>query len=133
VVNAGRRDYLGEAQAHVLYRVLEPCEPQLVLCSTARRSRETLERIEPALGRRGVKVESQLYDAGAGELLARLRRLPDRIESVLVMATTQDCKSWRARSRTPIRLARRQVPHRSAGDIRPACGELAGARQRAAS
>ena len=60
-------------------------EPQLVLCSTARRARETLERIEPALGRRAVKVEPELDGASAEELLARLRRLPGRVESVLVI------------------------------------------------
>jgi phosphohistidine phosphatase len=63
----------------------EGVEPQLVLCSTARRARETLARIEPALGRGAVKVERQLYGAGAEDLLARLRRLPDDVESVLVI------------------------------------------------
>ena len=32
---------------------------ELVLCSTARRARETLERIEPALGTASVRVEQQ--------------------------------------------------------------------------
>jgi hypothetical protein len=49
--------------------------PELVLCSTARRARETRERIEPALGRAPVRVERELYGASARELLARLRRL----------------------------------------------------------
>jgi phosphohistidine phosphatase len=60
-------------------------EPQLVLCSTARRARETLARIEPALGRAEVRVERQLYGASAGALLARLRQLPAELESVLVI------------------------------------------------
>jgi phosphohistidine phosphatase len=60
-------------------------EPQLVLCSTARRARETLARIEPALGRGAVKVERQLYLAGADALTDRLRRVPDRVDSVLVI------------------------------------------------
>jgi phosphohistidine phosphatase len=60
-------------------------EPELVLCSTARRARETLERIEPALGRAPVRVERELYDASARELFARLRRLPDSVGSVLVI------------------------------------------------
>jgi phosphohistidine phosphatase len=60
-------------------------DPQLVLCSPARRARETLERIEPALGRRAVKVESELYGATAASLLERLRGLPDDVESVLVI------------------------------------------------
>jgi phosphohistidine phosphatase len=60
-------------------------EPELVLCSTARRARETLERIEPAIGRAPVRVESELYGASAHDLLARLHRLPDDVGSVLVI------------------------------------------------
>lgn len=60
-------------------------EPELVLCSSARRARQTLERIAPALGRASVHVEGELYGASARELLARLRRLPDTVASVLVI------------------------------------------------
>jgi phosphohistidine phosphatase len=60
-------------------------EPELVLCSSARRARATLERIEPALGRAPVLVEGELCGASARELLARLRRLPDDVASVLVI------------------------------------------------
>jgi phosphohistidine phosphatase len=56
-----------------------------VLCSTARRACETLERIKPALGRAPVRIEGELYGASARELLARLRRLPDVVGSVLVI------------------------------------------------
>ena len=56
-----------------------------MLCSTARRARETLERIEPALGRGPVRVEGELYGASTHDLLARLRRLPDDVGSVLVI------------------------------------------------
>jgi phosphohistidine phosphatase len=59
--------------------------PELVLCSTAKRARQTLERIEPALGRRTVHVERELYGASAAELLERLRRVPDWVESVLII------------------------------------------------
>jgi phosphohistidine phosphatase len=60
-------------------------DPDLVLCSTARRARETLERIEPALGTRRVAVEPQLYAATAETLLARLRRVPDPVGSVILI------------------------------------------------
>ena len=60
-------------------------EPELVLCSTARRTRETLARIESALGRAQVSVERGLYAASSQALLARLRRLSDEGESVLVI------------------------------------------------
>ena len=60
-------------------------EPGLVLCSTARRARETLEGIEPALRRGGVRVESELYGARSAALLARLRELPGDVTSVMVI------------------------------------------------
>jgi phosphohistidine phosphatase len=59
--------------------------PGLVLCSPARRTRETLERIEPALGRRSARIEPRLYEAGAEELLGVLREIPERIQSVLLI------------------------------------------------
>jgi phosphohistidine phosphatase len=59
--------------------------PGLVLCSTAKRARETLRRIEPALGRSEVRAERLLYGASADALLERLRRLPDTVDSVLVI------------------------------------------------
>ena len=60
-------------------------DPELVLCSSARRARETLERIESALTGAGVRVEGELYGASGRELLARLRCLPDDVGSVLVI------------------------------------------------
>lgn len=60
--------------------------PERVLCSAARRARDTVEglwrdwpRQPPAL------VESALYQATADDLLERLRRLPDDETSVLVV------------------------------------------------
>jgi phosphohistidine phosphatase len=73
------------AKAIVRHMRAQEFVPELVLCSTARRARETLERIEPALGRAPVRVERELYGASARELLARLRRLPDDVGSVLVI------------------------------------------------
>ena len=60
-------------------------DPELVLCSTATRARQTLERIEPAFGRGGVRVEAELYGAGSAALLARLRHVPARVRSVMVI------------------------------------------------
>jgi phosphohistidine phosphatase len=60
-------------------------EPALVLCSTARRARETLDRIEWALGSPTVRVEPDLYAASAPALLERLRRVPDTVGSVLLI------------------------------------------------
>jgi phosphohistidine phosphatase len=60
-------------------------EPDLVLCSTARRARETLEGIEPALGRGDVRVEPGLYGARPAVLLARLQEVPAGVRSVMLI------------------------------------------------
>jgi phosphohistidine phosphatase len=61
--------------------------PAIVLCSSARRARETLAGVAPALGS-GTEhlVEEGLYAASAAELLSRLRRIPDRAPSVMIIA-----------------------------------------------
>jgi phosphohistidine phosphatase len=60
-------------------------EPELVLCSTARRARETLEGIEPALGRGAIRVEAELYRAAPAALLARLHAIAPAVRSVMVI------------------------------------------------
>jgi phosphohistidine phosphatase len=60
-------------------------QPDLVLCSPARRARETLKRIEPALGQVAVEFDGGIYGASAGELIERLRALPDDVGSVLLI------------------------------------------------
>ena len=60
-------------------------EPELVLCSTARRARETLGRIEPALGAPTVLIEPGLYGASKDELLDRLCGVPDGVGSVMLI------------------------------------------------
>ena len=58
----------------------------VVLCSPARRARQTLELVEASLaGRAEVRVEDGLYGASAEDLIARLRRLPDAVGSVLLV------------------------------------------------
>ncbi|SRR6266545_3870897 len=60
--------------------------PALVLCSSAARARQTLERIEPALGDGpDVLVEREIYRASEDELLDRLRAVPDEVESVMLI------------------------------------------------
>ena len=60
----------------------EGIAPSLVLCSSSRRTRETLERIRPD---GDVQIERDLYGASAPELLERLRRVPDTTESVMLI------------------------------------------------
>jgi len=61
--------------------------PRLVLCSSARRTRETLELLETALGARvPLHIEPGLYLADAATLLARVRRVAADVACVLVIA-----------------------------------------------
>lgn len=76
----------GERDAARMGKLLrhEAPAPDLVLCSTAVRTRQTLDR----LGLDGaitVKFERPLYLAEAGRLLARLRRLGRQVGTVLVV------------------------------------------------
>jgi phosphohistidine phosphatase len=64
----------------------EGISPDLVLCSSSRRTRETLDLISPALGdETDVEIERQLYGALAGELLERVRAVDDGVESVMLI------------------------------------------------
>jgi phosphohistidine phosphatase len=59
--------------------------PDLVVCSSAWRTRETLERIRSSLGEPVVEIEDRLYGAGSNDLLARLRELPEGVGSALLI------------------------------------------------
>jgi phosphohistidine phosphatase len=63
----------------------EAIAPELVLCSTAARARETCERIGPALGVAPVRYEAELYGASATTLLERVRAVPVDVASVLLI------------------------------------------------
>ena len=64
----------------------ERIAPALVLCSSAQRARETLEGLAPALGDEvSVHVERELYGASDGDLLERLRAIPEAAPSVLLI------------------------------------------------
>jgi phosphohistidine phosphatase len=60
-------------------------EPDLVLCSTATRARQTLEGIEPALARGATRVEPALYGAAPADLLNCLHEIAPRVRSVMVI------------------------------------------------
>ncbi len=78
----------GQHDARRLAKQLGPrgIAPALVLCSSAKRSRETLELIARSLpAETKILVEDELYAAPAEALLQRLRRLPDVIPSALLI------------------------------------------------
>jgi phosphohistidine phosphatase len=59
-------------------------EVSLALCSSARRARDTLSLVAPG-GDIEIEIEPELYGAGAGELLERLRRVPDDAGTVMLV------------------------------------------------
>jgi phosphohistidine phosphatase len=61
--------------------------PDVVLCSSARRTVETLDGIREALGAHPlVEIDDRLYAAGADRLFARLAVLGDEVRCALVVA-----------------------------------------------
>jgi phosphohistidine phosphatase len=77
----GRRD----AKRIAKHLVRIGLEPELVLCSSAARTRETLELVRPALKTSRVLFEDELYAATSDGLLARIRLVPDPVESVMLI------------------------------------------------
>ena len=78
----GRRDAKRIAE-HLLRLGIAP---ELVLCSTSRRTRETLELIRPALADSAtVRLEAELYAASAGTLLERLHGVPEDVASAMLI------------------------------------------------
>jgi phosphohistidine phosphatase len=63
----------------------ERIRPDLVLCSPAARTRETLERIHDALGEPEVAFDERLYGATDDELLSCLREAPAEISSIMLV------------------------------------------------
>lgn len=61
--------------------------PDLVLCSTASRTRETLANVLSALDAEpAIDLDGDLYLAGAGEMLDQIRAVPETVEAVLMIA-----------------------------------------------
>ena len=57
----------------------------LVLCSSARRTRETLELLAPVFEGAEVLVEDGLYGASASDLTDRLRTVPEAVGSLALI------------------------------------------------
>jgi phosphohistidine phosphatase len=80
---AGRGRKAGAAMSRHLAQ--NGVTPQLVLCSTAKRTRQTLDLLGDAVAEAEVAYENELYGASAEEVLARLHEIPDTVASVLVI------------------------------------------------
>lgn len=60
--------------------------PDLVVCSTARRARETWQNVQAGLGATPpVRYDERLYQASAAQLLALIRRQPEMVATLLVV------------------------------------------------
>jgi phosphohistidine phosphatase len=78
----------GRKAAAAMGAYLADLEPSLalVLCSTSRRTRETLDELLPSLDTAPqLLFEDGLYLAGMSRLLDRLQRLPEQAQSVLLI------------------------------------------------
>ncbi len=118
----------------------EGIRPDLVLCSSARRSRETLERVEVGFGERvEARFEPGLYGASESELLARLRALPPEVDSVMIVGhnpgledlalalASKGAERARTAEKYPTAaLATIDLPADDWGAIEPGSGELVG-------
>lgn len=80
----------------------------LVLCSSARRARDTVELVEPG---GDLQVEDGLYAASADELLTRIRRLPEDAEVVMLVGHNPSIEQLAAGlAAPPNELAARKYP-----------------------
>lgn len=77
----GRRD--ASQLAALLQRT--HIQPELILCSTARRTRETLELLRTGLQHSDVRFDSDLYGASATALLDRLHKVSEKVSSVMLI------------------------------------------------
>jgi phosphohistidine phosphatase len=79
----GRRD----AKRIAKHLLRQGIEPELVLCSTAERTRETLELLRSALGDTStIRLEAQLYGASVDGLIGRVHQVPDDVTSLMLIA-----------------------------------------------
>jgi phosphohistidine phosphatase len=63
----------------------EGSKVDLVLCSSARRTRDTLERLSQAFGEAEILVEDGLYGASAADLLDRLHEVSESVGTTAVI------------------------------------------------
>ena len=90
----------------------EQITPELVLCSSATRTRETLELIAPGFGLPVEALfEDRLYGASAAELLARLRAVDESVASLLLIGHNPAIQDLaRSLVRTPAKALEGKFP-----------------------
>lgn len=84
--------------------------PALILCSSARRTRDTLKRINAELPKdTQVRIEDRLYGASDKDLLDRLREIPDEVVSVMLIGHNPGLEDLAIRLAAPASRARLEV------------------------
>jgi phosphohistidine phosphatase len=99
--------------------------PELVLCSSAVRARQTLEAIEPVLEGADIEIEDGLYEAAGDGLLERLRGVPEGVGSVMLIAHNpglQDLALELAAGGDDIERLREKFPTAALATLEPAGG-----------
>jgi phosphohistidine phosphatase len=88
--------------------------PALVLCSSARRTAQTLERVAAGFyDRPRIEIEDGLYAASADDLLARLHEIGDDVDSAMLVGhdpALQDLALSLARRGTRLADLREKFP-----------------------
>src|SRR5215510_2210381 len=68
------------------YMAAQGIEPELILCSPATRARQTLSLVLPKLaGQPSIEFEDGLYLASASALLARIRQVRGKTQSLMLV------------------------------------------------
>lgn len=77
----------GRKAAKTMCRVLRDLEPELDLvgCSTARRTRQTLAGVHDGIGKTRIRFSRDLYLASADGLLDYLAALPDTAHTIMLI------------------------------------------------
>jgi phosphohistidine phosphatase len=113
----------------------EHIRPELILCSTARRARDTLERVVPPEARKAgtILIEPGLYGASAAELIERLRRVPAGAASAMLIGHNPSLQALvatlardRVRDRFPTGTLATVTFTCPWSQLEPACAELSG-------
>ena len=114
--------------------------PERILCSSARRARETLELVRARLGPdAAVEFDDRLYLATADELLARIAEVGDDVHRLMLVGhnpglaelarelvgqAEADVLLRASRGLAPAAFAALRVPLRRWRELEPACAEL---------
>jgi phosphohistidine phosphatase len=111
--------------------------PGLVLCSPSKRTRQTLKRVAPSLGKTSdVQIEPALYAASATTLLEELHQVPDAVNSVMLIGhnpgiqdlvlslVRPDAESARVRSKFPTAALATLKHDGTWGELVPGSAEL---------